>query len=65
MRAIVRLRALERAQRGHDSRRPTPEEMRGAALSGEGRPVVLSMLDRMRRFADSLDPWGGPVDANK
>ena len=60
----AKLRRLESARQAHDTRRPTPDEMRQAALTGQGRPVVLDMLARMRSYATELEaatlgfsPW--------
>ncbi len=50
-----RLRQLERARHAADNRRPTPDEMRQAALTGQGRPVVLDMLSRMRAYATEIE----------
>lgn len=51
----ARLRRLELARHAAVNARPTPEEMRQAALTGEGRPVVLDMLARMRAFSMELE----------
>lgn len=62
MRLTARLRRLERARRAADHAKPTPTELRQAALTGEGRPVTLALLAKMRAFAASLDPF---QDAHK
>lgn len=57
MSLTARVRALERARHAEDNRKPDAEEMRAAALSGEGRPVTLALLAKMRAFSASLDPF--------
>lgn len=60
----ARLRRLELARHAADNARPTPTEMRQAALTGQARPVVLDMLARMRAYGVELEaatkgfsPW--------
>ena len=73
MRALsARLRRLEQARHAADHARPTPEEMRQAALTGQGRPVVLAMLDKLRSYAREIEDnthgycaFPGPANAHK
>lgn len=72
MRLTARVRRLERARHAADNRKPTPQEMRSAALTGEGRPVVLDLLARMRSYAREIEdnthgysPFPGPANENK
>lgn len=51
----AKVRRLELARHAADHAKPTPEEMRAAALSGQGRPVVLDMLARMRAYATEIE----------
>ena len=51
----AKVRRLEAARHAADHAKPTPEEMRAAALSGQGRPVVLDMLARMRSYATEIE----------
>lgn len=49
-----RLRRLERQKQAEDNRPPGDGEMRDAALTGQGRPLVLSLVDQFAAYAVEL-----------
>lgn len=49
-----RLRRLERQKQAEDNRPPGDGEMRDAALTGQGRPLVLSLVDQFKAYAQEL-----------
>ena len=51
----ARLRRLEQARQAADTRRPDPHEMRDAVLTGQGRPIVMEMIERFRAFAVEIE----------
>lgn len=57
MRLTARVRALERRRHAEDNRKPNAEELRAAALTGQGRSITLALLAKMRAFSASLEPW--------